>query len=153
MLTDMSSTSMLIGKSYIVTWLKNTLIKFWSFLGRPVYFGCFINVYHGGNVITRRLHSWIFLFVNDALINSFSKLQITVKLSLFGSELVALRIERGMIVKIRIKLKLFGVPLSGPEIYFVVTMGLWRTQSSLHPPFPRSTMQSTTTVCVRHPHL
>ena len=26
-------------------------------LGRPVYFGCFINVYHGGNVITRRLHS------------------------------------------------------------------------------------------------
>ena len=64
------------------------------------------------------------MFVNNALIKSFSKRQNTVELSKFVPELVALRIERDMILEIRIKLKLFGVPLSGPEIYFVVTMGL-----------------------------
>ena len=58
------------------------------------------------------------MFVNNALIKSFSKRQNTVELSTFVPELVALRIERDMILEIRIKLKLFGVPLAGPEILF-----------------------------------
>ena len=52
------------------------------------------------------------MFVNNALIKSFSKRQNTVELSKFVPELVALRIERDMIVEIGIKLKLFGVPLA-----------------------------------------
>ena len=29
-------------------------------LGRPVYIGCFVDSYHGGNFITRHFHSGIF---------------------------------------------------------------------------------------------
>ena len=58
------------------------------------------------------------MFVNNASIKSFRKRQNTVKSSMFGSELVTLRIARGMILEIRIKLKMFGVPLAGPENLF-----------------------------------
>ena len=72
-------------------------------LGNPLYVGCFVNSDHRYNVITRRSHSGILLFDNSALIDSFGKRQNTVELSPFGSELVAMRITRDMIVKIRIK--------------------------------------------------
>ena len=87
-------------------------------LVKPVYAECFVDADHGLNVVTRRLHSKIFLFVNNALIKSFSKRQNTVKSSTFGPELVALRISRDMIVEIIIKLKMFGVPLARPENLF-----------------------------------
>ena len=61
------------------------------------------------------------MFVNNALIKSFRKIQNTVELSTFDSEIVALRIERGMIVEIRIKFKMFGVPLDRSEIYSLIT--------------------------------
>ena len=36
-------------------------------LGKTVFFGCFVDAYNGGNVITRRLHSGRLLFVNNTL--------------------------------------------------------------------------------------
>ena len=98
-------------------------------LGRPVYFGCLIDADHVGNVITRRLHSGILFFVNRALIKSFSKRQNTIKLSMFGSDLVVLRIERCVIVEIRIKLKVFGVPLDGLENLFCDNTGVVKNTS------------------------
>ena len=53
-------------------------------LGMPVYIGCFIDADHSGNFIARRFHCGILLFVNNALIKSFSKIQNTVELSAFG---------------------------------------------------------------------
>ena len=84
-------------------------------LGRPVHVGYFADADNGINVITRHLHSGILLYINNALMKSFSKRQNTVDSSTFGLELVALRMTRNMIVEIRIKLKLFGVPLGGTE--------------------------------------
>ena len=84
-------------------------------LGRPVYVRCFVDADHGGNFIKRRLHSVILLFVNNTLTKSFRKRQNMVESSTFGSELVALKIVRDTIVDIRIKLKMFGVPLNVPE--------------------------------------
>ena len=55
------------------------------------------------------------MFVNNNLLKCFSKHHNKVNSSMFVSELVALRISRDMILEIRIKLKRFGVPLSGPE--------------------------------------
>ena len=55
------------------------------------------------------------MFVNNNLLKCFSKHHNKVNSSMFVSELVALRIERSMIMEIRIKLKMFGVPLAGPE--------------------------------------
>ena len=106
-------------------------------LGRPVYVRCFIDADHGFNFITSRLHSGILFFVNNALIKSFSKRQNTFELSTFGSELVALRIERGVIVEIRIKLKMFGVPLASPEILFCDNNGVVNNTS-----IPESTLSN-----------
>ena len=79
-----------------------------------MYVWCLVYADHGGNVITRRLHSGILLFVNNTLIKSFRKHQNTVKSTTFGSELVAMRIARDMIMEIIIKLEMFWVPLARP---------------------------------------
>jgi hypothetical protein len=83
-------------------------------LGMPVEISCFVDANHAGNVITRRSHTGILIFVQNAPILWFSKKQNTVESSTFGSELVAMRIARDLIAALRIKLQLFGVPLAGP---------------------------------------
>ncbi len=82
-------------------------------LGKPVTISTFVDSDHAGNVVTRRSHSGIFIFVNNALIKSFSKKQNTVESSTYGSEMVAMRLARDFIVEMRIKLKMFGVPING----------------------------------------
>ena len=104
-------------------------------LGRPVYVGCFVDADHVVNVITRRLYSGILLFVNNALIKSFRKRQNTVESSTFVSDLFELRIARDMIVEIRIKLKMFWVPLDGPENLFCDKNGVVKNTS-----IPESTL-------------
>jgi hypothetical protein len=67
-----------------------------------------------GNVIMRRSPSGIFLFVQRI---SFSKqnfvLQAMVEAAPFGSEFVTLRICKALIVALRNKLRIFGVPIDG----------------------------------------
>jgi hypothetical protein len=82
-------------------------------LGKSVDISCFVDANHAGNVITRRSHTGILIFVQNALIMWYSKKQNTVESSTFGSELVALRIARDLLVALRIKLKMFGVPING----------------------------------------
>jgi hypothetical protein len=60
--------------------------------GKSVRISCFVDADHAGNVVTRRSHTGIIMFVNNALIAWFSKRQNTVETSTFGSEFVALRI-------------------------------------------------------------
>ena len=59
MLKNLSSTSTLIGRSYTGAWLKAGPHRMLETLVNPVYFGCFVYAYHGGNVITRLSHSGI----------------------------------------------------------------------------------------------
>ena len=87
---------------------------------------------------------------NKALIKSFRKRQNTVESRIFGSKLVALRIAREIIVEIRIKLKMFGVPLDGPANVFCDNNGIVKNRSI---PAFLITMKSTTNVCVRQPQL
>lgn len=82
--------------------------------GSPVVITCFVDANHAGNIVTRRSHTGIIVFVNNAPILFYSKRQNTVESSTFGSEFVALRIARDMIVSLRYKLRMFGVPLQGP---------------------------------------
>jgi hypothetical protein len=82
-------------------------------LGKPVDISCFVDANHAGNVITRRSHTGILIFVQNAPIMWYSKKQNTVESSTFGSELVALRVARDLLVALRIKLKMFGVPING----------------------------------------
>jgi hypothetical protein len=84
-------------------------------LGAPVSITCFVDSNHAGNKITRCLHTGIIIFINNVLIQVFSKKQNTCESSTYGSKLVAMRIARDMVSALRIKLKCFGVPLRGPS--------------------------------------
>jgi hypothetical protein len=71
-----------------------------------------------GNVVTRRSHTGILVFVDNSLISWFSKRQNTVECSTFGSEFVALRISVEQLEALRYKLRMFGVPIDGPaDVY------------------------------------
>jgi hypothetical protein len=58
--------------------------------GRPVTITMFVDANHAGNVVTRRSHSGILIFVQNAPIMWHSKRQNSVESSTFGSEFVAL---------------------------------------------------------------
>jgi hypothetical protein len=61
--------------------------------GLPIQINAFVDADHAGNLVTRRSHTGILIFLNLGLINWFSKRQNTVESSTFSSEFVALRIE------------------------------------------------------------
>ena len=86
--------------------------------GAPLRVGCYVDADHAGNLMTRRSHSGIFIYLNNAPIQWFSKRQNTVESSSFGSEFIALRIATDMIEALRYKLRMFGVPVDGPADVF-----------------------------------
>ena len=104
-------------------------------LGRPVDTTCFEDADHASNVVTQRSHTGIMLFVQNALIKTYSKRQNTVESSTFGSELVALRIARDLIVELRLKLKSIGVPLLGATNVYCDNQGVVKNTS-----IPESTL-------------
>lgn len=83
--------------------------------GNSVTITAFIDANHAGNVVTRRSHTGIIIYVQNAPIIFYSKRQNTVEAASFGSEFVALRICKELIVALRYKLQMFGVPLAGPD--------------------------------------
>jgi hypothetical protein len=104
-------------------------------LGLPVNIACFVDANHAGNMITRRSHTGIIIFIQNAPIIWYSKKQNTVESSTFGSELVAMRVARDLIVALRIKLKLFGIPLVGPANVLCDNQGVVKNTS-----IPESTL-------------
>ena len=54
-------------------------------LGREVNIRVWVDANHAGNVANRRSHSGILIYVNNALIISYSRRQNTVESSSFGS--------------------------------------------------------------------
>ncbi len=83
--------------------------------GRPVRMNCFVDGNHAGNLVTRRSHTGIIIYVQNEPIIWYSKRQNTVESSSFGSEFVALRIARDLVVILRYKLRSFGIPIEGPH--------------------------------------
>jgi hypothetical protein len=81
-------------------------------LGDPVTMTCFVDADHAGNLVTRRSHTGIIIFLNKAPIVWFSNRQNCVESSTFGSEFVALRIAVDRIQALRYKLRTFGVPVN-----------------------------------------
>ena len=98
-------------------------------LGPPVYTAGFVDSDHASNVVTRRSHTGIMIFLLSALISSFSKKQNTVESSTYGSELVAMRIARDQIVAMRIKLRSIGVNIMSPTDVFCDNMGVVKNTS------------------------
>ena len=82
--------------------------------GEEVDINVFVDADHAGNRVTRRSHTGIILMVNMAPVMWYSKKQNTIETSTFGSEITALRIATELVESLRYKLRMFGVPISGP---------------------------------------
>ena len=104
--------------------------------GKSVSTHCFVDADHAGNKITRRSQTGILLFVNRAPITWYSKRQNSVQDATFGSEFVALRQPKNMIVALRYKLRSFGVEIEGPTNVFcdneAVTKNVRTPESTLN---------------------
>ena len=72
-------------------------------LGHPVYMYTFVDANHAGNVVTRRSHTGILLFVQNSPILRLSRQQNTVETSTFDSKFVAMRTACDMIIAQRYK--------------------------------------------------
>ena len=104
-------------------------------LGKAMDITCFVDADHAGNIITRRSHTGILIFIQNAPIIWWSKKQNTVESSSFGSEFVALRTARDMIVALRYKLRMFGIPITGPASVLCDNQGVVKNAS-----LPESTL-------------
>ena len=103
--------------------------------GFPVNISAFVDANHAGNVVTHWSHTGIIIFVQNAPIIWFSKQQNTVESATFGSKFVALRICKELIVTLRYKLRMFGVPIEGPANVFCDNQGVVKNTS-----IPESTL-------------
>jgi hypothetical protein len=86
--------------------------------GKPVCISCFVDANHAGNVVTPQLQTGILIYCQNAPVIWYSKRQNTVESSSFDSEFIALRIAKEMIVALRYKLRMFGVPVHRPANVF-----------------------------------
>ena len=103
--------------------------------GNLVTISAFIDANHARNKITHHLHTGILIFVQNAPIIWFSKRQNMVEISTFGSELVACRICKELIVALRYKLQMFGIPIDGLVNVFCDNQGVVK-----NPSVPESTL-------------
>ena len=92
--------------------------------GNVVRISSFVNANHAGNVVTYQSHLGIIIFVQNAPIIWFPKRQTTVEAATFGSEFIALRICKELIVVLCYKLHMFRVPLDGPADVFCDNNGV-----------------------------
>jgi hypothetical protein len=66
------------------------------------------------NRVNHRSHTGILIYLNTAPIVWYSIVQTAVESSTLGSEFVALTIATDLIVSLRYKLYMLGVPIDGP---------------------------------------
>jgi hypothetical protein len=81
--------------------------------GKPVRIHCFVDANHASDKSTRRSQTGVLLFINRAPIMWHCKRQNGVEVSTFGSEFMALKTATEMIIALRYKLRMFGIPLEG----------------------------------------
>ena len=86
--------------------------------GNPVQVSMFVDAAHAGDLITRRSQTGIIFMLNSAPILWHSKRKATVEASTFGSEFVALRTGVEMNDGFRYKLRMMGIPITGPTNIF-----------------------------------
>jgi hypothetical protein len=85
---------------------------------KEVQLNAFVDADHAGDQVTRRLRTGVLIFVNKAPVIWFSKRQNTVETSTFGSEFVAMKIATELLIGLRYKLRMMGLPLDGPANVF-----------------------------------
>jgi hypothetical protein len=84
--------------------------------GKPIRTTCYVDSDHAHDVVTRRSVSGILLFANGMPVRWYSKRQKTVETSSYGSELVAARVAVDLIIELRYKLRMLGIPVTEPTL-------------------------------------
>ena len=97
--------------------------------GEPVQLNVFVDADHAGNQVTRRSHTGIILFLNMAPIYWYSKRQNTVESSTFSSEFVALKTAVELVIAMRYKLRMMGVPIDGAARIFCDNEAVYKNAS------------------------
>lgn len=86
--------------------------------GKEVDLRLFVDSDHAGDQIARRSRTGYFIYLNMAPVAWFSKKQGTIETSVFGAEFVAMKVGMEALRGLRYKLRMMGVPLSGPSYIY-----------------------------------
>ena len=86
--------------------------------GKEVDIRMYVDSDFAGDKMTRRSRSGYFIFVNSAIVSWMSKKQSTIETSVFGAEFVAMKIGVEALRGLRYKLRMMGVPISGPSYIY-----------------------------------
>ena len=113
--------------------------------GNSVDINVFVDADHAGNKITRRSHTGIIIYINSAPIIWFSKRQNNVESATFGSEFIALKTALDLVEGLTYKLKMLGIPISGPARIFCDNDAVVRSGS-----FPEVVLKKKTLSIVFH---
>ncbi len=98
--------------------------------GMPVQINCFVDADHAGDRATRRSQTGILIYLNMAPIIWWSKRQTTVESSTYGSEICALKTATELIIALRYKLRMFGIPIcDGPANVFCDNEAVYKSTS------------------------
>ena len=87
-------------------------------LGMEVDLRLYVDSSHANDKANRRSRTGLMIFLNNALVQWMSKKQATIETSVFGAEFVAMKIGIETMRGIRYKLRMMGVPISGPTYVF-----------------------------------
>ena len=86
--------------------------------GKEVDVRLYVDSDHANDKLTRRSRTGYFVFLNMAPIMWLSKRQATIETSVFGAEFVAMKHGMEAVCGLRYKLRMMGVPLSGPSYFY-----------------------------------
>jgi hypothetical protein len=87
-------------------------------LGKDVDLRMMVNSDHAGDKRTRHPRTGFILFCNLAPVIWLSKQQATIETSVFGAEFVAMKHGIETLRELRCKIRMMGVPLSGPTYIY-----------------------------------
>lgn len=78
--------------------------------GKPVQMIAFVDSDHAGDTVTRRSRTGVLIYLNCAPILWYSKKQSCVETSTFGSEFMGLKTGIDLIIGLRYKCRMMGIP-------------------------------------------
>lgn len=97
--------------------------------GKAVQITMFVDASHAANVVTRQSRTGVLIFVNRSPVLWFSKKQSTIETSSFGSEFQALKVGMELLLGLRYKIRMMGIPLEGYAHVKVDNMSVVRNSS------------------------
>ena len=86
--------------------------------GKEIDLRMFVDSDHAGDKLTRRSRTGFLIFLNMSLVIWHSKKQATIETSVFGAEFVAMKQGMEALRGLRYKLRMMGVPISGPSYIY-----------------------------------